>query len=161
MHTKNKVYDDPKEITHNRIFFRLFLVGNTLDRKSMKELGVSPIQWAVLGALSRQQAEQGLSFSDLTDYLGVSRQNLDTVLKRLERDQHVLRISDKRDRRARKVLLTATGKVFWEELQPKIYEFYRQTFVNLNDEEQTDLMFALRQLNEGMKNVLLSPPAQS
>ena len=37
---------------NNRIFFRLFQVANTLQRQAVKELGVTTVQWAVLGALS-------------------------------------------------------------------------------------------------------------
>src|ERR1700733_1131054 len=85
---------------NNRIFFRLFQLGNTLQRQAVKELGISTVQWAVLGALSRNQAEDGMSFAELADYLVVSRQNLDGVLKRLERDRHVLRVTDMTDKRA-------------------------------------------------------------
>ena len=106
---------------NNRLTFRLFQLGNTLDRMSSKELGVSPVHWAVLGALSREQVREGMSFSDLTEYLGVSRQNLDGVLKRLERDQHVVRFADQVDRRAKKVMMTEEGRIFWDQLELKIY----------------------------------------
>lgn len=59
------------------------------------------MHWAVLGALSRPRVLSGMSFSDLTDYLGVSRQNLDAVLKRLEREGLVQRVINEQDRRAK------------------------------------------------------------
>lgn len=70
----------------NRLFFRLFQTGNILQRQVQNEMGISAVQWAVLGALSRDGFEQGTSFNQLKEYLHVSRQNLDGVLKRLERD---------------------------------------------------------------------------
>ena len=141
---------------NNRLFFRLFQLGNTLDRQSAKELGVSPVHWSVLGALSREKVREGMSFSDLTEYLGVSRQNLDGVLKRLERDNHVIRFADQVDRRAKKVMLTPAGFEFWEQLQLKIYEFYRQAMEGFMFDDKVTFVHFLNKLNIGMNSVSLS-----
>ena len=98
----------------NTLFFRLFQTGNVLQRQVQKEMGISTVQWAVLGALSRERYEGGISFFELTEYLVVSRQSLDGVLKRMERDNHVLRVPHPDDGRARLVQLTDTGKAFWD-----------------------------------------------
>ncbi|QQC86407.1 MarR family transcriptional regulator [Acinetobacter bereziniae] len=140
---------------NNRLTFRLFQLGNMLDRMSSKELGVSPVHWAVLGALSREQVREGMSFSDLTEYLGVSRQNLDGVLKRLERDLHVIRFADQIDRRAKKVMLTEQGHVFWNQLQLKVYEFYRQAMDGFLFDDKVTFVHFLNKLNKGMKSVEL------
>lgn len=141
---------------HNRLFFKLFQVRNTLDRKTLKELGVTTVQWAVLGALSRPRVAEGMAFSELADYLVVSRQNLDGVLKRLERAEHVLRIADTVDRRAKKVILTSKGRQFWEALQPGIYEFYQQAIVKFSVDEKVSFVHYLTKLNEDMASVQLS-----
>ena len=148
-------YDQSVSAIHNRLFFRLFQVGNTLDRQTIKELGITTVQWSVLGALSRPQVATGMSFSELADYLVVSRQNLDGVLKRLERDEHVLRIADTVDRRAKNVVLTDQGRKFWEGLQPKIYEFYRQAVTDFRFDDKVSLVHYLNKLNEGMTKVSL------
>ena len=149
-------YDQSVSAVHNRLFFRLFQVGNTLTRQTIKELGITTVQWSVLGALFRPQAASGMAFSDLADYLVVSRQNLDGVLKRLERDAHVLRIADTVDRRAKKVLLTEKGRDYWNSLQPKIYEFYRQAVVGFRFDDKVALVHFLNQLNHGMSQVNLA-----
>ena len=141
---------------HNRLFFRLFQVGNTLDSQTRKELGITTVQWAVLGALSRPQAKSGMSFSELAEYLFVSRQNLDGVLKRLERDSHVQRVADAADRRARRVVLTAKGRSFWTGLQPKIYEFYRQALLGIRFDDKVMFVHMLNVLNMQMRQVDLS-----
>lgn len=146
-------YDQSVSAIHNRLFFRLFQVGNALDRQTRKELGITTVQWAVLGALSRPQAAAGMSFSELTDYLMVSRQNLDGVLKRLERDTHVERIADKVDRRARNVLLTPQGRTYWDSLQPKLYEFYRQAMTGFRFDDKVALVHFLNNLNLGMTQI--------
>lgn len=152
-------YEESVSAIHNRLFFRLFQVGNTLDRQSAKELGITPVHWAVLGALSRPQAEDGMSFSDLTEYLVVSRQSLDGVLKRLERDQNVTRIVDTVDRRAKKVVLTPQGRELWGSLVPKIYEFYRLALESFKFDDKVTLVHFLNRLNDGMRDVSLDPPA--
>jgi DNA-binding MarR family transcriptional regulator len=149
-------YEQSVSAIHNRLFFRLFQVGNTLDRQTRKELGITTVQWAVLGALSRPQAKSGMSFSELAEYLVVSRQNLDGVLKRLERDSHVQRVSDAADRRAKRVVLTAKGRSFWGSLQSKIYEFYRQALPGVRFDDKVMFVHLLNTLNTQMKQIDLS-----
>lgn len=141
-----KTSDHEPDHGNNRLFFRLFQVGNTLQRQAVKELGISTVQWAVLGALSRVQLNEGMSFAELADYLVVSRQNLDGVLKRLERESYVLRVTDMTDKRARLVHLTPQGASFWASLQPKIYEFYRQAMVQFRFDDSIALTHYLNNL---------------
>ncbi|KVN39641.1 MarR family transcriptional regulator [Burkholderia pyrrocinia] len=146
-------YDQSVSSIHNRLFFRLFQAGNTLDRQTIKALGITTVQWSVLGALSRQQVADGMSFSELADYLVVSRQSLDGVLKRLERDEHVRRVADTVDRRAKIVVMTPQGRAFWDSLQPKIYAFYRQALASFRFDDKVSLVHFLNQLNKGMDGV--------
>ncbi|MFT3804328.1 MAG: MarR family transcriptional regulator [Burkholderiaceae bacterium] len=148
-------YEQSVSAVHNRLFFRLFQSGNTLYRQSTKELGITPVHWAVLGALSRQQAIAGMSITDLTEYLVVSRQSLDGVLKRLERDKHIRRATDPDDRRARKIVMTREGRAFWESLQTPIYEFYRQAMNGFRFDDKVSLLHFLNRLNEGMMAISL------
>lgn len=152
-------YEQSIYAIHNRLFFRLFQVGNTLDRQTTKELGITTVQWAVLGALSRPQATEGMSFSELAEYLVVSRQSLDGVLKRLERDSHVKRIPDPNDGRAKKVMLTANGRQFWNSLLPKIYEFYGQVMKDFRFDDKVAVVHFLNLTHQGLLNVSL--PASS
>lgn len=149
-------YDQSVSAIHNRLFFRVFQIGNTLERQATKEIGITSVQWSVLGALSRPKVIKGMPFSELAEYLGVSRQNLDGVLKRLERDEHVIRISDPIDRRAKLVLLTPIGHQFWDSVQSKIYEFYRQALGDFRFDDKVSFVHYLNLLNEGMKRVELS-----
>lgn len=140
---------------HNRLFFRLFQASNTLDRQCQKELGISSIHWSVLGALSRPSVKSGMTFSDLTSYLGVSRQSLDGVLKRLERDGEVVRVSDTQDRRVKNVALTEKGQQSWIELQAKISQFYQQTFDGFSFDDMVTFVHLINKLNDSMARVHL------
>jgi len=52
----------------------------------VQDEGITTQQWAVLGALSRPEDSEGMSIGDLVRYLMVSRQNLDGLITRMERD---------------------------------------------------------------------------
>lgn len=97
-----------------------------------------------------------MSFSDLTSYLGVSRQSLDGVLKRLERDGEVQRVSDTKDRRVKNVALTPKGKETWLKLQVKIMEFYKQIFDAFKFDDMVSLAHLINKLNDSMIKVDLS-----
>ena len=64
--------------------------------RAVEEEGLTTQQWAVLGALSRDKAQGGMSIGDLARYLMVSRQNLSGLIGRMERDGHVVVAADKR-----------------------------------------------------------------
>lgn len=137
----------------NRLFFRLFQTGNVLQRQVQNEMGLSTVQWAVLGALTRPGYEQGVSFYELTEYLVVSRQNLDGVLKRLERDRHVQRIPHPNDGRARLVILTEQGRFFWNSLQTRIAEFYEQGIVGFGFDEVVTLLHGINKLEKNLAQI--------
>ncbi|AOY90315.1 MarR family transcriptional regulator [Marinobacter salinus] len=140
----------------NRLFFRLFQTGNILQRQVQNEMGISAVQWAVLGALSREGFEGGTSFNQLKEYLYVSRQNLDGVLKRMERDGHVIRIPAPQDRRARLVVLTDSGRDFWGRLQDTITEFYRQALHSMSFDDSVSLLHLLKKLQHDMTEISLN-----
>ena len=139
----------------NRLFFRLFQTGNILQRQVQNEMGISAVQWAVLGALSREGFEDGTSFNQLKEYLYVSRQNLDGVLKRMERDGHVVRIPDPQDRRARLVVLTESGRTFWNRLQDTIAELYRQAMQGMSFDDGVSLLHLLKKLQHELIDISL------
>ena len=85
---------------NNRLFFRLVQCSNLYESGVQQHVNVSSAQGAVLGALSRN-ADLGMAFADLVEYLAISRQNLDALLKRLEKLDYVERIESPQDRRAR------------------------------------------------------------
>ena len=161
MHDLNSSYYDQSLYTiHNRLFFRLFQVGNGLDRQCLKELGISPVHWSVLGALSRPQIKcMGMSLSNLTEYLGISRQSLDGVLKRLERDAVVQRVAASHDKRAKNVALTQLGQQTWADLQGKIFEFYSQAMEGFVFDDTISLIHLLNTLNDGLKQIKIEDVA--
>lgn len=157
LHEKTDI--TPRKISHdhlnNRLFFRLFQIGNQLERQSIQQLGISTVQWAVLGALSRDSVAAGMPFGGLSEYLAVTRQNLDGVLKRLERDGLVRRVTDDGDKRARIVQLTPQGRTFWVEILQRIYQFYDQAASRFSFDGRVAFVHYLNELQKDLVKVEL------
>lgn len=138
----------------NRFFFRLYQCANMLHKtgtRAVEAEGLTTQQWAVLGALSRPQAEHGLNIGEMAQYLMVSRQNLSGLLSRMERDGHLQITPDGRDRRSRRITMTPSGRHVWHALAlPKIHRYYEDT---LGDFSINDLAHALHYLLKVLGNM--------
>jgi DNA-binding MarR family transcriptional regulator len=136
----------------NRLFFRLYQCANMLHKTGSRAIeaeGLTTQQWAVLGALSRPQADDGMKLADLARYLMMSRQNLSGVVGRLERDGRVASSADPQDGRSRLVALTADGRDVWQRhALPKIHGYYEEVLqdFSVNDTINT-VHYLLKMLN--------------
>ena len=140
----------PRDGLNNRLFFRLFQAANIYETQAVRELNISAVQGAVLGALSRD-VEQGMSFSTLYTYLAVSRQNLDAVLKRLEQANYVERVEGVIDRRVKIVRLTPEGVEAWRDLRRRTIEFFRLGTVGLSTAEISACVETLARIGRALK----------
>ncbi|MCW5672583.1 MAG: MarR family transcriptional regulator [Hydrogenophaga sp.] len=141
----------------NRVFFRLYQCANMLHKtgsRAVEAEGLTTQQWAVLGALSREKAEGGLSIGDLAKYLMVSRQNLSGLIGRMERDGHVAIAPDGRDRRSRLVTMTDSGRHVWHVLaRPKILAYYEEILGDFSINDVTHTLHYLLRILENMQRV--------
>jgi DNA-binding MarR family transcriptional regulator len=141
----------------NRLFFRLYQCANMLHKtgsRAVEEEGLTTQQWAVLGALSRKQAQVGMSIGDLARYLMVTRQNLSGVISRMERDGNVCIAPDAQDRRSRIVTMTEQGRHVWLVLaQPKIRMYYQQLLADFSTDDVTHALHYLLKILENMRKV--------
>ncbi|HMN70445.1 MAG TPA: MarR family transcriptional regulator [Rhodoblastus sp.] len=141
----------------NRLFFRLYQCANMLHKtgsRAVEAEGLTTQQWAVLGALSREAAQEGLSIGDLARYLMVSRQNLAGLVGRMERDGHVAIVQDERDRRSRLVTMTENGRHVWQDLaRPKIRAYYDQVLQDFSVNDTVHALHYLLKILENMKQI--------
>jgi DNA-binding MarR family transcriptional regulator len=141
----------------NRLFFRLYQCANLLHKtgsRAVEDEGLTTQQWAVLGALSRDAAEGGMSVGDLARYLMVSRQNLSGLISRMERDRHVEVAPHGRDRRSRVVTMTASGRHVWQDLaQPKIRAYYEQALEGFSVNDMAHTLHFLLKIVENMQRI--------
>jgi len=137
---------------NNRLFFRLFQTANIYETQAVRQLNISGVQGAVLGALSREP-KRGMPFASLYAYLSVSRQNLDAVLKGLERNNYVERTESQADRRTRDVKLTPAGVRAWSELQEQIRLFFRQGTSTVSQAEIVACAETLSKIGRALKGI--------
>lgn len=141
----------------NRLFFRLYQCANMLHKtgtRAVEAEGLTTQQWAVLGALSREQAGAGMSIGDLAKYLMVSRQNLSGLIGRMERDGHVAIAPDGQDRRSRIVTMTASGRHVWQaQALPKIRAYYGEILGDFSVNDLTHMLHYLLKMLENMQRV--------
>ena len=141
----------------NRVFFRLYQCANMLHKtgsRAVEAEGLTTQQWAVLGALSRPQAQGGMSIGDLARYLMVSRQNLAGLISRMERDGHISTAPDGRDRRSRLVTITKSGYQVWNvKALPKIHGYYEEALDGFSTNDLTHTLHYLLKLLDNMKQL--------
>lgn len=151
----NEMNDMARMEQANRLFFRLYQCANMLHKtgtKAVENEGLTTQQWAVLGALSRPDTQNGISMGDLARFLMVSRQNLSGLISRMERDGHVRSAPDGRDRRSRLVTMTDSGRQVWlEQAAPKILRYYAQALSGFSNSDLTHTVHYLLKLLDNMK----------
>ncbi|MDE2361240.1 MAG: MarR family transcriptional regulator [Hyphomicrobiales bacterium] len=122
--------------------------------RAVEAEGLTTQQWAVLGALSRPDADAGMSIGELAKYLLVSRQNLAGLIGRMERDGHVEIVADARDRRSRIVSMTRSGRHVWQVLaQPKIRAYYDEVLSDFSINDAAHTLHYLLKILENMKRI--------
>ena len=141
----------------NRLFFRLYQCANMLHKtgtRAVEAQGLTTQQWAVLGALSRPEAADGMSVGDLARYLMVSRQNLSGLISRMERDGHLGSAPDGRDRRSRRITMTESGREVWvNEAQPNIRRYYGQVLADFSVGDMAHTLHYLLKLLDNMQRL--------
>ena len=141
----------------NRLFFRLYQCANMLHKtgsRAVEAEGLTTQQWAVLGALSREKTQGGMSIGDLARYLMVSRQNLSGLISRMERDGHVAIAPDGQDRRSRVVTMTESGRHVWQALAlPKIHAYYEEILGDFSVNDVTHMLHYLLKMLENMQRL--------
>ena len=152
-----KKTDDARMELANRLFFRLYQCANMLHKtgtRAVEAEGLTTQQWAVLGALSREQAAAGMSIGDLAKYLMVSRQNLSGLIGRMERDGHVAIAPDGQDRRSRVVTMTKSGRHVWQALAlPKIRAYYEEILGDFSVNDLTHMLHYLLKMLDNMQRL--------
>lgn len=141
----------------NRLFFRLYQCANMLHKTGSRAIeaeGLTTQQWAVLGALSRPEATNGMSMGHLARYLLVSRQNLAGVIGRMERAGHLQIAPDPQDRRSRLVRVTPSGLNVWRNFAlPKIHDYYLQALADFSTNDTVHAVHYLLKILENMKRI--------
>jgi DNA-binding MarR family transcriptional regulator len=148
----------------NRLFFRLYQSANMLHKtgsRAVEAEGLTTQQWAVLGALSRERAREGMAIGELARYLMVSRQNLSGLIGRMVRDGHVAIARGGHDRRERVVTMTQAGRHVWlDQAQPKIRAYYEAALADFSGGDLAHALHYLLKLLGNMERIDAAQAAQ-
>jgi DNA-binding MarR family transcriptional regulator len=138
----------------NRIFFALYRCSNLMHKtgtRAVSEFQMTTQNWAILGALSRPEAETGMSVGELASYLGVTRQNLTVVVRRLESQGHLERAVGAQDKRSRRIRLTSSGRALWQRnLLPAIHTYYDEALEGFSFNDEIGLLHNLNRLFQNL-----------
>jgi len=155
MENPNETRDIARMEMANRMFFRLYQCANMLHKtgtRAVENLGLTTQQWAVLGALSRPGAAEGMSVGDLARYLMVTRQNLSALVNRMEQAGHVETRPNGRDRRSRLITMTPHGRKVWhEEAIPRIHQYYDRALGEFSLGDMSHTLHYLLKLLDNMQ----------
>jgi len=111
---KNKVFD-----SFGFLLLHLGRAHHSLIRKQMHRLGLHRGQPPVLFALHKQD---GMSNSDLAEFLEITPATLTNKVKRMEKAELVLRRRDPADERVSRIYLTDKGRGLMDELRRSVVE---------------------------------------
>lgn len=151
-----KILDEGEFDVANRLFFRLYQSSNLMHKvgtRFVSDFGVTTQQWAVLGALARPSARNGMAIKELLEFLLVSRQNLTPLLDRLEGRGWIERVKDPTDGRNRRIELTVLGRKTWSKILDSISSFYSESLLDFTMDEQIMLYRLLDRLKHKLNDL--------
>jgi DNA-binding MarR family transcriptional regulator len=122
---------------------RLHQIQVAMFLEECVEFSITPVQFGVLTVL---YDEDSLDQGAIATQLGVDRNTVADVIRRLERRSLLIRLDAVVDRRTRPAKITAKGKAFVESVQPAMERAQRRFIEPLRKDEQIQLMELMRKL---------------
>ena len=137
-----------------KLFFRLYQAMNLSLRRAaemLSEFDMSAQQWSILDSLNRPGYEKGMTVNGLVEYLMVSRQSLNGVLRRMEESGYIERVVNPDDLRSRQIRLTPYGREVCKKVEPKVKKFYHDSVRHMSEEERVNSLNLLNQILGNMR----------
>ncbi len=125
-----------------------------LDNR-LRPLGLSQARWILLVHLS--DAEEGLAQLDLAERAGVSGPTLVRQIDQLEDAGLVARREDSRDRRIKRVRLTAAGRAKFDEVDAIAGNLRREILADTDPEDVEAALETTRRLIARLETLAKSP----
>jgi DNA-binding MarR family transcriptional regulator len=149
----DKVLDSiPTEAHHLRAWFALLRCFSSIERVLMQHIALeynsSLPRYDVLTALAMNKT--GVTMGDLAMMLMVTKGNITGVVRRLEHDGLVKKVTDKKDRRIQSVTISASGRKLWDKMHQD-YERIISTLLAGASHAQVDTL--TRSLEHTLKTV--------
>ena len=140
-------WDDLSDLWHRPGFLirRLHQIQVAMFLEECEEFNITPVQFGVLTVLhDGESRDQGY----IATQLGVDRNTVADVSRRLERRGLLKRLEAVVDRRTKPARITPEGAAFVDAVQPAMERAQRRFIAALEKDEQIHLMDLMRKLVE-------------
>lgn len=124
------------------------LIPNLFESFSELNKGASELthmQNHVIEYIYMQQ--KSLNLKEISSGLNVAKQQLTNIISELVSTGYLIKETDKKDKRAILISLSAKGTKTQEEKWKAIYQKFSENLSKLNEEDRRDLQFALHKVN--------------
>lgn len=145
-------YSDTTEKQQRAIFSALFIATNRLQTLFDKNIPQLSLKQFMLLAMVRQSEEQ-LTFTQLGNILGCSRQNIKKLAEILEKKGFITIQQSPQDPRAMSIFPTAKVEQYFERDFSQYQEELKYLFEVYTDEEVETLFVLLSKLYAGIENL--------
>lgn len=130
----------------------------TLFDQEMKPLGITRSQWWVLAQLSRslgtEGAEAGMPQTKLARILDMGKAPMTGLIDRLEASGFVERRPDSRDRRAKRIVVTARGQGVLDQMATVGLRLNHTVLDGLSDEDIATAERVLGRMKDNIRGIL-------
>ena|ERR1700676_381137 len=132
---------------------RFFQICTTALAESVKEAGLTPLEYAVLAYVTRDEGEPDIDQSSLAQRLGVDRNNTSLLVERLVSKGLLDRRINGDDRRARLLRCTSRGEKLCDRLAPQAIAGQQRILWSLKPAERElllDLLVRVIESNQAL-----------
>ncbi len=137
-----------------RLWLRLLtcttLIENQVSSRLRNEFDTTLPRFDLMAQLAR--FPDGLLMSELSQRMMVSGGNITGITDNLERDEFVERVAQPNDRRAKKVRLTAKGRVAFDQMAKVHATWIDESLGDLTPQEQQHMYALLGKIKHHMEN---------
>ncbi|HEX8835084.1 MAG TPA: MarR family transcriptional regulator [Abditibacteriaceae bacterium] len=123
----------------------IYILNSVLERAGNRcadEHNLTIPQWMALGCIGHGGAE-GVTHSELGNRLMLSKAPITGVVDRLERDGHVKRVDDAKDRRVSRIVMTPAGEEIWFRVRKSLHSCAEEYCRCLEPDEMETVVGAL------------------
>jgi DNA-binding MarR family transcriptional regulator len=124
-----------------QLFFRLWRASHTRIAEALESVGLTP---ALFGLLNVLGAREGAIQQELGSAMGIDRSTMVLLIDELEAAGLAKRRPHPKDRRAREVAITATGRRLLEQGRRMARQVEDEVLGGLNTNERRELLALLR-----------------
>ena len=125
---------------------------NKIFRNKLKSLSITPVQYTVLRCLI-ESGGKGLNQTELAGVIFSNKNNISSILMRMEKSGYILRTQAKYDQRENIISATPKGESLFRSAQKQAIEVKEEVFNFLSSDDETNFCKSLQKINSKLKKL--------